>query len=141
MKGHFGVWIDHEQAWIVAAGQDTVTVVQSDVRGHTRFTGGGGYPGGDSSQGGGSERRHEERHRNELNRYLDAVVAALGHAEELLIFGPGEAKRQLAERLRHSKARPLPTIAMETSDKLTEAQVVAKVSQHFDVLHTRKRAP
>ena len=88
-------------------------------------------PGGDSSQGGGSEKRSEERHRNELTRYFDEVVAAIAGAEAVLVFGPGEAKKQLAERLGHATARPRPTIAIETSDKLTDAQVVAKVSNYF----------
>jgi len=132
MTGQVGVWIDHEKALIVAAGQDTVTVVPSHVRGHPRFKGGGGYPGGDSSQGGGSEKRSEEHHSNELKRFFDEVAAKIGRAEAVLIFGPGEAKHQLAARLEHATARPRPTIAIEASDRLTDAQVVAKVSKYFD---------
>lgn len=138
MTGQFGVWIDHEKALIVAAGQDTVTVLPSHVPGHPRFKGGGGYPGGDSSQGGGSEKRSEEHYRHEFTRYFDEVIAAIGRAETVLIFGPGEAKHQLAERLGHATARPRPTIAIEASDRLTEAQVVAKVSKYFDE-HPRPR--
>jgi hypothetical protein len=133
MRPQVGVWIDHTKAVIVVVGQATATVVQSGVHGHTRFTGGGGYPGGDSSQGGESERRNEERNRNALDRYFDEVIAALGHADALLIFGPGEAKQQLQARLGQSKAKPQPTIALETADKLTDAQIVAKVSKHFEV--------
>jgi len=132
MNTHVGIWIDHKKAVIVAAGQDTATVVQSDVPGHTRYTGGGGYPGGHSSLRGGSERQSEERNRNALDEYFDRVAAALGHAEALLIFGPGEAKQQLAERLGHVTTRPKPTITMDTADKLTDAQIVAKVSKYFD---------
>lgn len=89
---------------------------------------------------GGSERRSEERHHNELNRYFDDVVAALGHPESVLIFGPGEAKHQLAARVGHSKTRPQPTITIDTSDKLSDAQVVAKVSTHFEALIAAARA-
>ncbi len=137
MKTRVGVWIDHRKAVIVVAGQATATVVESDVAGHTRFSGGGGYPGGNSSQGGGSERRSEERNRNELDRYFDDVIAGLGHPEELLIFGPGEAKQQLQERLSHSKAKPQPAVTLETTDKLTDPQIIAKVSAHFE----RQRRP
>mgnify|MGYP001474894313 CR=1 FL=1 len=104
MNTHVGVWIDHEKAVIAVAGRDTTAVVESDVPGHPRFTGGGGHPGGNSSLRGGSERQSEERNRNALNHYFDRVIAALGHAEALLIFGPGEAKTQLAERLGEPRA-------------------------------------
>ena len=132
MSTHVGVWIDHKKAVIVAAGQDTATVVKSDVPAHTRFTGGGGYPGSDSSQRGGSERQSEERNRHALDHYFDRVIAAVGHVEALLILGPGEAKQQLAHRLGRSTVRPQPTITMDTTDKLTDAQIIAKVSKYFD---------
>ena len=132
MNTRVGVWIDHKKAVIVAAGQNTATVVQSDVPGHTRHTGGGGYPGGHSSLRGGSERRREERNRNALDEYFDRVIAALGHPDALLILGPGEAKQQLADRLGHTTTRPRPTVAMGPADKLTNPQIIAKVSKYFD---------
>jgi hypothetical protein len=132
MNTHAGVWIDHKRAVIAVAGRNTTTVVESDVPGHTRFTGGGGHPDGSSSQGGGSERKSEERNRNALDQYFDEVIKALGHAEALLIFGPGEAKQQLVERLGHVTTRPKPAITMDTADKLTDAQIIAKVSKYFD---------
>jgi hypothetical protein len=139
MKGQFGVWIDHEKALIVAEGQDSVTVLPSHIRGHGRFSGGGGYPGGDSSQGGGSEKRTEEHRRNDLAKFFDEVVAVVGHAETVLIFGPGEARHELASRLQHATTRPTPTIVLEPSDRLTDAQVVAKVAKYFDA-HPRSNA-
>jgi hypothetical protein len=132
MNTRVGVWIDHKKALIVPAGSATVTVVPSDVESHTRFAGGGGYPGGNSSLRGGSERRGEERHRNALDHYFDEVIERLGHAREILILGPGEAKQQLADRLERSKAKPAPAITVDAADKMTEAQVVARVSAYFD---------
>lgn len=131
MNTHVGVWIDHKKAVIVADGQDATTVVQSDVPGHTRYTGGSGYPGGHSSSRGGSERQLEERNRNALDAYFDRVITALGHPEALLILGPGEAKQQLADRLGQATTRPKPTVAMETTDKLTDPQIIAKISKYF----------
>lgn len=131
MNSDIGVWIDHARAVIVIAGEHTTRIVPSDVPGHTRFTGGGGYPGSDSSQRGASEKRREERHRNALDHYFDTVIAALGHPQALFVFGPGEAKQQLVARLERSRIRPRPAIAVETADKLTDAQVVEAVTTHF----------
>ena len=132
MNSRIGVWIDHKKAVIVGAGESAPVVVRSDVPGHTRFTGGGGCPGGNSSQRGESERRREERHRNALDEYFDRVVEAIGKAESLLIFGPGEAKHEFVDRLRRTTRRPRPAITMDTADKLTGPQIVAKVSKYFD---------
>lgn len=132
MRTQVGVWIDHKKAVIVPAGADTVTVVESDVPPHTRFGGSGGYPGSQSSQRGASERRGEERNRNALDKYFDQVIAALGHPEALLILGPGEAKQQLADRIGRATTRPQPALTLETTDKLTDPQIVATVTKHFE---------
>ena len=57
-----------------------------------------------ASEGGGGEKKYEERHDQHLDRYYDEVISQLGQPEALLIFGPGEAKLQLKERLSRSKA-------------------------------------
>ena len=131
MKSLMGVWIDHKKAVIVAAGDAIATTVQSGVRGRTRFSGGSGHPGGYISQRGQSEKRGEERHRNALDRYLDAVVAAVRGAEALLILGPGEAKTELATRLGRTRSKG-PRISTAAADKLTQAQIVAAVSRFFE---------
>ena len=51
-------------------------------------------------------------------------------AEAILIFGPGEAKGEFRKRL--EKERPSQrTVTVETTDKLTEPQIVAKVRGYF----------
>jgi hypothetical protein len=131
MKSLMGVWIDHKKAVIVAAGDAIATTVQSGVRGRTRFSGGSGHPGGYISQRGNSEKRGEERHRNALDRYLDAVMAAVKGAEHLLILGPGEAKTELASRVGRARGKA-PRVSTKAADKLTQAQIVAAVSAFFE---------
>ena len=121
-----GGWIDHKKAVIVSASEGHVTTktVESDVAAHPHFGG---------QQDGGGEKKYEERHRQRLDRYYDEVIAHLGEPEALLIFGPGEAKLELRERLGlgRSGAPSQPVVEIETADKLTDAQIVAKVKEHF----------
>ena len=119
-----GVWIDHKKAVIVSASEGHVTTktVDSDVAAHPHFGG---------QQDGGGEKKYEERHRQRLDRYYDEVIAHLGEPEALLIFGPGEAKLELKERLGRSGGPSQPDVEIETADKLTDAQIVAKVKEHF----------
>ena len=65
-----------------------------------------------------------------LNTYYDAIVASIGGAESILVFGPGEAKGELKKRLqrKHLGGR---VAVIETVDKMTDRQIAAKVRQHF----------
>ena len=121
-----GVWIDHKKAVIVSASEGRVTTrtLESDVAAHPHFGG---------QQDGGGEKKYEERYRDRLERYYDEVIDHIGMPEALLIFGPGEAKRELRARLGRSVAPSQPVVEIETADKLTEPQIVARVKEHFDI--------
>ena len=125
--GHdVGVWIDHKKAVIVsiAAGHVTARTLESDVGAHPHFSG---------SQEGGGEKKYEERHNLRLEQYYDEVISQIGQPDALLLFGPGEAKRQLEDRLGRSQASSECIVAVETTDKLTDAQIVAKVKEHYGI--------
>ena len=136
MKGRVGIWIDHRKAVIVSASANRVTVetLESTVGPHSRYS---GRAGSTMSEGGpqdeGGEKRYEERYREHLDQYYDQVIGQLGQPEALLILGPGEAKLQLEERLRHSKALSKCIVQVETTDKLTDPQIVAKVKEHYGI--------
>jgi len=65
-----------------------------------------------------------------LNIYYDAVVASVRDAESILIFGPGEAKGELKERLEKNGLGGR-IVGIETADKMTDRQIAAKVRRHF----------
>ena len=75
----------------------------------------------------------EGRYEQHLERYYDEVIKQLGQPEKLLIFGPGEAKLQLKARLATSKSLPGHTVDIETADKLTDPQIIAKVKEHYGI--------
>ena len=126
MNDKVGIWIDHKQAVIVSASADRVTAktVESDVGSHPRYSG---------PQDGRGEKNYEERHGQHLDQYFDEVISQLGQPEAVLIFGPGEAKLQLKERLSRSKTLAERIVGVETTDKLTEPQIVAKVKEHYAI--------
>lgn len=126
MNHNVGIWIDHTRAIIVsvAGGRVTSETLESDVEPHPRYSG---------QQDGGGEKKYEERHGQHLDRYYDEVIRRLGQPDGLLILGPGEAKLELEERLSRSKAPSKRTIDIETADKLTDPQIVAKVKEHFKI--------
>ena len=126
MKHKVGIWIDRKKAVIVSASSDRVTAktLESDVGSHPRYSG---------PQDAGGEKNYEERHGQHLDQYYDEVISQLGQPEAVLIFGPGEAKLQLKERLSRSRAVSEHIVGIETTDKLTDPQIVAKVKEHFGI--------
>ena len=72
-------------------------------------------------------------HAQHLDRYYDEVIGQLGQPDALLIFGPGEAKLQLKARLSQSTVMPEPLVGIETTDKMTDPQIVAKVKDHYGI--------
>jgi hypothetical protein len=121
-----GVWIDHKKAIIVsiAAGDVTTRTLTSDVGAHPHYLG---------SQESGGEKKYEERYNEDLDRYYDDVIGQLGKPDAVLLFGPGEAKLQLKARLGRSKGSPESVVAVESTDKLTDPQIVAKVKEHYGI--------
>lgn len=65
-----------------------------------------------------------------LNQYYAEVMASIGDADSILIMGPGKAKGELEELLTHEKLSGR-IVGIETSDKLTEPQIVAEVRRYF----------
>ena len=126
MSHDVGVWIDHKKAVIVsiAAGEVTTRTLTSDVGAHPRYSG---------SQEDAGEKKYEERHNQDLDRYYDDVIGELGEPDALLLFGPGEAKLQLKGRLGRSKVSFERIVAVESTDKLTDPQIVAKVKEHYGI--------
>lgn len=135
MNHRVGIWIDHKKAVIVSASADGVTAktLESEVEPHAHYSGRAAYPMPEGSHAGGGEKKYENRYGEHLDRYYDEVITQLGQPEALLIFGPGEAKLQLKERLKLSKAGSERIIEIATTDKLTDPQIIAKVKEHYGI--------
>jgi hypothetical protein len=127
-----GLWIDHRKAVLVTVtdtGEET-TQILSEVEKQLRRTGDSPLKGPYEAQLVPADDSREAGLTGSLNMYYDAVIASIRDAESLLIFGPGEAKEELRNRI--EKASLAGRIAgIETTDKMTDQQVAAKVRQYF----------
>jgi hypothetical protein len=126
MKKQAGLWIDHRKAVIVIvteAGEE-VKEITSNMEKHVRFTEGNG------SQEGSSEDVRDRQFGNHLDSFYDTVVAVIRGADTIQIYGPGEAKGELAKRLEHDGVKER-ILVIETVDKMTDRQISAKVRGHI----------
>lgn len=132
MTDKAGLWIDHRKAVVVLLGTEgeRIVHVESHVESQLRRAGGSPLTGAYEARQVPPDDRRQMALTGELNAYYDAVIAAVAGAESLLVLGPGEAKGELKARLEHRRLGE--RIAdVQSSDKLTDRQIAAKVRQFF----------
>jgi hypothetical protein len=127
-----GLWIDHREAVIVILsdhGQKT-SRIKSLVEKQLRRSGRSPARAPFESRMVPADDSREREYQGHLASYYDEVLACLRPAEAIQIFGPGEAKSELRKRMERNKL-DLRIAGFETSDKLTERQVLQKVRRHY----------
>jgi hypothetical protein len=132
MKTTKGLWIDHRKAVVVAVtdnGEDIKEITSHVEKQLSR------------SEAGRSTTRYpaqlvppdDLRQRDltgRLNKYYDEVISHLRDAGSILIFGPGEAKGELAKRIETYKLGGR-VAGVEAADKMTDRQIAAKVRKYL----------
>ncbi len=132
MKKNIGVWIDHREAVVVElseAGKKT-SRIESAIESQPRRASDNPSGSFESLQV-PSDSKLERKKQADLGHFFDDVVSHLAGAEALFVFGPGEAKRELAEHIDGIRSLSAVPRSSETSDSMSEAQVIAKVVEHF----------
>jgi hypothetical protein len=131
MKRQVGVWINHRKAVIVsisAEGEET-KLITSKLERPAR------PPGSAHSKAGYQPEDQRDRQVvGHLNRYYDEVISFIREAESILILGPGEAKEELQKRIESKKLHGR-IVGIETVDKMTDAQIVARVRERLTHEH------
>ncbi|MFH0821714.1 MAG: hypothetical protein V2B18_03115 [Pseudomonadota bacterium] len=132
MKTKVGLWIDHRKAIIVTVTdkEEEIQLTISMTERQLRRSGDSPLKGPHESQQVPADDIRQRVFTGDLNIYYDAVIAAVGNAESILIFGPGEAKGELTKRLERNSLGGR-VAGVETVDKMTDRQIAAKVRQHF----------
>jgi len=133
MKQSVGLWIDHRKAIIVIIknGKEFIRVIESNVERRVRLAGGSRTASPYGPQEVASESKRDERYRHHLDAYYREVIRAIQDADSILIFGPGEAKGELKKAIEESKDVGRRIMGVESSDKMTQRQIAAKVRDYF----------
>ena len=132
MSTQMGLWIDHRKAIIVGVTDngEEMGLVISNVEKQLRRSGDSPLKGSYEPRQVPADDSRQRAFTSHLNIYYDAVIACIRNAEAILIFGPGEAKGELKERLERDKLGGR-IAAIETADKMTDHQIAAKVHGYF----------
>jgi hypothetical protein len=126
MQGQAGVWIDHKEAFVVFVGEggEKTERIESGMEKHVRFSG------RSASEEGSADDQRDRQFAVHLDRYYDEVTSHIREAESILLFGPGEAKGELEKHL-VDKGLGGCIVGIETTDKMTDRQIAAKVRKYF----------
>ena len=135
MSRTIGLWIDHKEAVLVSIKDKVTSVHRVESEVGTRFSPSGGWKAGGTAlaQSIVKEQTADERRKHGLHAYYQELIKAVSAAEELFIFGPGEAKHELVKEIDKNKGLHVRISAVETCDKMTEPQIAAKVREFFKV--------
>ncbi len=132
MPKNIGLWIDHRKAVLVTleGKVEEIRLIQSGVEQQTRSRGGAHMKTTHTAQYFPAEDHQDRQFIKKLNKYYEAVIAALRSADSVLVIGPGEAKCELERRIAGGKA-PVRIAAIETADKMSERQIADKVRRYY----------
>jgi hypothetical protein len=125
MHKRVGLWIDRTKAVIVSIADNIEgkSIITSDMENYVLYS--------TSVPGDGSpENIRDRRFWNHLSEYYDKIVAHIGDATEIQIFGPEVAKYELQKRL-ESEGLAQNIVSLEEVDRMTDLQIAAKVQKRF----------
>ena len=129
---NIGLWIDHKKTVLVVQNEhgENIQQIESGIGRHVRYRGASHSKSPFSAQYQQGDDQLDNKFTEQLNKFYEKVIAQLRKADAVLIFGPGEAKRELEKRIAHEKVK-VPVMKIETADKMTERQIAAKVRNYF----------
>jgi len=125
----YAIWIDFERAFIIISDNNDVISIReltsgADPRSKTTWSEGEHLTLTDDT---GDERRHE----NQIKGFCKDIVDQLADADEIVVFGPGEAKHTLKHCVEDVTALSPKLKAVETAHPLSEAEMKDWVRKQF----------
>ena len=134
MKRQTGIWIDSSKAIIVCLDgkKESITEIDSDIENkshHNREGNKGTFSG---NQHNANETQLSNRKKEQTNYFMDSIIDYIKKSDELYVFGPAGAKTQLKKRIQEERIiTPDKLKGIDTSDKMTVNQIVAKVRDFY----------
>lgn len=133
MSTKTGIWIDHKKAVIISLDgeKEKVLTIESQAGKRVRLSGGSRskIPYGTQEFGAGNSR--DRKYMHNLKRYYSKICNCIKYSDTIYVMGPGEAKIEFKKHLEESKSLWGLISKIDTAGKMTDAQLAAKVREHF----------
>lgn len=120
-----GVWMDHNRAQIMPLTGITISTSQIESNfEHDKKT----------SSHNGSENLMNNKEQKDQAAYYHKISKALEGYDEILLFGPTEAKNELGNIMKKDHRFSESKIEIKTSDKLSENEMSHFTKKHFKLI-------
>lgn len=133
MKKFIGLWIDHARCHIVLLNEkeEHIVKIESLVDGNHGSSASHRFSDISNSADAAFEGKIQERRKHQLHRYYQDIIHSIKEADRIFIFGPGEAKTELEKEIKKIKEFQSKILTIESTDKMSDNQIVAKIRQFF----------
>lgn len=121
-----GIWMDHSIAYIIEVKENAIVSNTIESESHI----------GKKQNYGKDESLKHNKEQNHLSDYFSKLGNHIKNYENVLLFGPTNAKNELYNLLKEDQQFDKIKFKVESADKLTENQMLAFVKEHFD--HPKK---
>ena len=131
MRKLMGIWVCHTKAVVVRMDNEraTTTTFVAEVSPKTRATGGTGSSRPYMHCSVNSRDRLDHARDASVTKFFVSIAKAVADADEVVVVGPGEAKKLLANRLAENGTK---VAAVESAgSRLTDAQIAARIMKMF----------
>ena len=130
-----GVWIDHRKALVASLtnAEPHIMHIDSHFEGYFRPQGGSRVPTPYGHNSICDEKKFQERRRQQLKFFYRNVIKEIEDADEILIMGGGEAKKELEREIYNHKNLSQKIVGVITADEMTEGQIIADMKKFYRI--------
>jgi hypothetical protein len=132
-KKQIALWLDHEKAYLINPREAKSSFDTIHAQRETKSPGeeSGGTRLG-NHRASNNEHHLHQREQNFTASYYKKIKERLETCDEVLLLGPGTAKKELRNLLMEDPAFRQMMITEKSADSMSEAQLRALVKQHFE---------
>jgi stalled ribosome rescue protein Dom34 len=115
------IWVDHREA-ILAIFTNAHLLHEDEL-----FSGAGPH-----THGGGWSQKRLDAHRHAvLDHFYEEIIQHLASADQIVIYGPGQAKYELQKHIEHHKKMSDRVIRLETTEKMSDEHFIRMALRDF----------
>lgn len=133
-----GIWIDHKQALLVTIDENNKVQrkrIESGFEGREREDGEGKSR--NTARMGShyitDEKGFENRQKEILRKFYLEVLLRIKNDADVYIFGPGSAKKELADKIKNYQSLNINIVRINDADKMTDNQIAAEIKSFFNI--------
>lgn len=125
-----GIWIDSKVAYLIDPQKGVNSAVLSKME-HYHPHGGSRASKPYLSHDSMKDTTLLGRKKNQVKDFCNAIMASLGDAKDILIFGPAQMKLELGKALHESRQFNTLHIDVKSADKMSDNQMAERVRNYF----------